>query len=277
MDDGLPPTAHVGRVALRVGALDSLVEFYTRTVGLSILDRSDTRVTLGAGDEPLLELESAPDAAARDPAESGLFHLAFRVPGRTSLGDALARLRDGWQLTGASDHGVSEALYTSDPEGNGVELYRDRERDQWPRDGDRVAMYTEPLDVDSLAAEAASNDALPPGTDVGHVHLEPMDLDAARGFYVDDLGMNVRQAWGDEALFLAAGKYHHHVGLNVWHGRSEPAGEGLGLAWWELLVPDGDALEAAAARLDTRGASRRAGSVRVTDPSGFELRIAVER
>lgn len=277
MDETLPAATRVGRVALRVTDLDPLVDFYGDIVGLTLLNRTDDAATFGVGRTPLIELLADPGASERDDAEAGLFHLALQVPNRSALADALARLRDGWQLTGASDHGVSEALYTRDPEGNGVEVYRDRARDEWPREGDRVAMFTEPLDLDALAADARGNKALPGRTHIGHIHLETVDLGAAREFYVEELGMNVRQKWGREALFLAAGKYHHHVGLNVWNGRSEPAGDGRGLTWWELAVPDAETLNAVERRLAAHDPVREHDVLRVSDSDGIELRVRVER
>lgn len=276
MAETLPAATRVGRVALRVTDLDPLVDFYSDILGLRLLNRTDIAATFAAGETPLIELLADPSASERDATEAGLFHLALRVPNRDALADALARLRDGWQLTGASDHGVSEALYTRDPEGNGVEVYRDRARDEWPREGDRVAMFTEPLDLDSLAADARGDDALPNHTHVGHIHLETTDLSAAREFYVDELGMNVRQEWGREALFLAGGKYHHHVGLNVWNERSEPTGDGRGLAWWELVVPDAETLNAVERRLAAHDTAQEHNVLRVSDSDGIELRIRVE-
>lgn len=275
MDQTLPAATRVGRVALRVADLDRLIDFYTDTVGLRLLNRMDDAATLGAGDAALVELQAHHQATERSEDEAGLFHLAIRVPDRGALADALARLHDGWQLTGASNHGVSEALYTRDPEGNGVEVYRDRAREEWPSEGDRVAMFTEPLDLDGLAADADGDGTIPADADVGHVHLETADLEVARGFYVDELGMNVRQEWGQEALFLAAGKYHHHLGLNVWNGRSEPASDGRGLGWWELVVPDTETLTAIERRLAAYTPAREGKALRVSDPDGIEVRIRV--
>jgi catechol 2,3-dioxygenase len=166
---------------------------------------------------------------------------AFRVPDRAALGDALKRVRERWRLDGASDHGVSEALYLSDPEGNGVEIYRDRPREQWPSgDDSRVAMITEPLDLEAVAAAGASTSspppsAAPPGTDLRHGHLEVTSLSAFEGFYVEGVGFEP-QATMSSARFVGAGGYHHHVGANVSNGRSAPAA-GHGLAWFEVVLP----------------------------------------
>lgn len=267
----LPAATRVGRVALRVTDLDRLVEFYQGVVGLTVFDRDDTRATLGSA-EPLLELRSDPDAPPREPEETGLFHTAFLVPSRAALGDALVRVRERAALDGASDHRVSEALYLSDPEGNGVEIYRDRPRERWPIEDGRVEMDTLPLDLDDLAALATGEEGVPEETTVGHVHLEVPSLSAAREFYVEDLGLSVRQEWDDSALFLAAGEYHHHVGLNTWNGRTRSK-QGRGLAWFELLVPD-EALSVIRKRLGERAVDLgEEDGISLTDPDGIELHL----
>jgi catechol 2,3-dioxygenase len=273
----LPEGTRVRRVALRVAALDDVTEFYRSVVGLTVLDRTPTTATLGAGGKPLLDLSAAPDAPPRRGSGAGLYHVAFRVPSRAALGDALARVRDEWRLDGASDHRVSEALYLSDPEGNGVEVYRDRPRAEWPETDDgRVAMTTDPLDLDGVAAAAAGATRAPSDTDVGHVHLEVSSLDAFRSFYVSALGFAVRAAVPG-AVFVAAGGYHHHVGANTWRGRTTPA-EGRGLSWVEVTVPTAEALDAVRGRLADRGVAvaERATGLAVEDPDGVEVRVRVE-
>ncbi|MFB6353297.1 MAG: VOC family protein, partial [Halobacteriales archaeon] len=238
----LPAAAHVGRVGLCVGSLDRVRPFYEDAVGLTA-ERDGDRVALGpTSDEPLIVLEAAPEAPDRPREAAGLFHLAVRAPDRAALGDAVTRLRSsGFSLSGASDHLVSEALYLRDPAGNGVEVYRDRPRDEWPETDDGlVGMETLPLDLEALeaAGDGQHVDGLPAGTDVGHVHLEVTDLARSESFYADALGLGVRARYGDDAAFLAAGGYHHHVGLNVWNRRRAPA-SGRGLAWFEFVLPDG--------------------------------------
>jgi catechol 2,3-dioxygenase len=261
-------TGHVGRVALRVTDLDRMVGFYEDVIGLDTLQRDDDRAVLG-GDGPLLHLLAAPDRPARGPDETGLFHTAFRVPTRAALGDALDRIETDWRLDGASDHHVSEALYLSDPEDNGIEVYRDRPKDDWPiDDAGRVGMDTLPLSLDALRDAAAGADRLPSETDVGHVHLEVSDLDAARSFYVDGLGLEVRQSM-PSALFLAFDEYHHHVGCNVWNSRSKPP-EGRGLAWVELVVDDAEAIRA---RFDADSITDRPDGFDVHDSDGLAIRV----
>lgn len=266
----LPAKTELGRTALRVADVDAVVDFYRNVVGLSVLDSGEPTV-LGA-DEPLLVLLE--DEGERNPDAPGLFHTAFRMPTRTALGDALARLRNRWQLDGASDHGVSEALYLTDPEGNGVELYYDRPRERWPRSDDgSIDMYTDRLDLDALEAAADGADAAPPDTDIGHVHLEVTSLSAAEEFYVERLGFGPQASMRD-ARFLGAGGYHHHVGANTWQGRTGAAG-GRGLAWFEVLLPDEAALAAVRRRFDSVTETDAGFSVR--DPDGIEIRVRTAR
>ena len=279
--DALPDGTRPGQVALVANDRDRLTDFYVTVVGLDVLRAGDDRTTLGAGGTPLLDLIGDPSAPERGPDEAGLFHTAFLVPSRAALGGALAQIEGEWTLDGASDHLVSEALYLTDPEGNGIEVYRDRPRERWDVDDDgRVDIDTLPLDLGAIRAAAddagsETGNGVPDGTRVGHVHLEVASLSAVRPFYVDALGLGVQATYGDSALFVAAGGYHHHVGLNVWNGRSAPAGEGRGLAWFELTVPTDDGLRAARERLEATDYAvvERPDGVEATDPDGIALRL----
>ncbi|WP_433633029.1 VOC family protein [Halomicrococcus sp. NG-SE-24] len=275
--DTLPQGTRIGRTALRVNDLDELTGFYRDVVGLSVLNESETRSVLGVADTPLLVLEGDADAPTRHRSGAGLYHTAFRVPSRAALGDALARIRDHWQLGGASDHWVSEALYLTDPEGNGIEIYRDFPRDEWPRSDDgRVRISTEPLDLDTIEAAATGNTQAPPGTDIGHIHLEVSSLDAFRDFYVDTLGFEV-QTTVPAASFVSAGGYHHHIGANTWHHRTSPV-SGRGLSWFEVVVPDQAMLTDVQSRLESSAipVTETDGGLIVHGPDEIEVRIQVE-
>ena len=181
----IPPDTAIGRVRLRVADIDDLATFYERVIGLRAVERDGDVARLGPdGGEPLIELVSAPDAPPAPTFSTGLFHLAILVPDRAELGRSLERAASaGWRLTGASDHLVSEALYLRDPEGNGIEIYRDRPRDQWGRDGGELRMATLPLDLQDVlgeldAAEGPAN-GVPADTTMGHVHLQVADIPAA--------------------------------------------------------------------------------------------------
>ena len=246
---------HIERVALRVSDVDRSIDWYGRVVGLSLRERENGRAQMGApdGGPVLLELRTADQPGAAPRHAAGLFHTAFRYPTRAALGVALQRIVSGREsFTGASDHAVSEALYLDDPDGLGVELYRDRPRDEWPPppEGSRVFMVTEPLDADGVmgAAEGDLPDAAR-GVDVGHVHLKVADVEAAVDFWTRDVGMELMARYGTDAAFIADDGYHHHVGANAWYSRGaalEPAeGPGLehvvvaGLGVDELTTPDG--------------------------------------
>lgn len=277
-EGSLPAETELGRVGLAVEEMDTVSRFYTSVIGLEVLEETPTGLLLGpAGGPAILVLEET-DAGERQGAAAGLFHHAIRVPDRGALGAVLTRIEAQWPLDGASDHGVSEALYLQDPEGNGVEVYRDRPRSEWPRDSEGgVEMYTRPLDLEELRHDGGGTEDLSEAT-MGHVHLEVTDLSEAKGFYADTLGFGVADQWDQrgtlEALFLAAGDYHHHVGLNTWGGRTEPA-RGRGLAWFEVRVPDAGGLRALRTRLDEAGISTTDWDTgfEVTDPDAIEIRV----
>lgn len=274
--DVLPPETHIGRTVLRVPDLEEMTGFYRNVVGLSVLRHSNTSSILGVEDTPLLVLEGDETALERHSSSAGLFHNAFRVPSREALGDALARIRDHWHLGGASDHGVSEALYLTDPEGNGIEIYRDYPREDWPRDDDgRIRMGTYHLELDPIEAAAAGDPELPARTDVGHVHLEVSSLEAFRDFYVDTVGFEV-QTEMPAALFVGAGGYHHHIGANTWNRRSEPVG-GRGLSWFEVVLPNTEALDGIRERtVDSQyPVTETDDGISVTGPDEIEVRFRV--
>jgi catechol 2,3-dioxygenase len=229
----------------------------------------------------LVQLHPAPDAPLPDPRATGLFHQAFLVPTRRDLALALVRLaRAGWPLTGASDHLVSEALYLSDPEGNGIEIYRDRPREQWPREGDGVRMDTLPLDLEGVLGELDGDPGdpgpMPEGTRIGHVHLKVADVPATEAFYSGVLGFDV-MAHMPSASFMSAGGYHHHLGANVWHSRGgQPPPPGArGLRSFEIVLPSAGDVAAAEGRLQDAGVetARSDGDVVAADPSGNRLRL----
>jgi catechol 2,3-dioxygenase len=270
-----------------VADVDRLAEFYERVIGLRAQGLDGAVVRLAPeGGEPLVELESAPGAPPAPGFSTGLFHLAVLVPDRAELARSLRRVAAaGWRLTGASDHLVSEALYLNDPEGNGIELYRDRPREEWRRGpAGELAMATLPLDLDALRGELGTGGAagdpgpLPAGTRVGHVHLQVAQLDAAERFYAGSLELEVMVRSYPGALFVAAGGYHHHIGLNTWQSAGAPAPpEGaLGLEHYELVLPDAAERDRLAAALgpEAEPLELEAG-VRATDPSGNRVLLGV--
>ena len=299
----LPSEAHPGRVALRVNSLARVVPFYREVVDLD-RSREGNQVSLGAGRTALLELGETPDAPERTAKEAGLFHVAVRYPDRAALAECLARIEASeYELTGASDHNVSESLYLRDPAGNGVELYHDRPREEWSRTDDGgIDIGTRPLDLDELSALAPAAETIeggrtggdeadlardgdndgftaapvPAETAMGHVHLEAIDLGRTEEFYADGLGLGVQARYGDRATFLAAGEYHHHLAINTWNERSERPRGGEGLAWLGFVLPDSETLDRVAERLTDRGhtVERRDDRAFVTDPDGTHLRLS---
>ena len=273
----IPETAQLSRTALRVEDLEAMIDFYRDVVGLTVLTRRDAAATLGVDETPLLVLEQTADTSPRGRAQAGLFHIAFKLPSRTALGAALERIRERWQLEGASDHYVSEAVYLTDPEDNGVEIYTDQPRETWPRaDDGTIELGTVPLALDDVASQSDGSETAPSGTTIGHVHLEATSLEAAREFYVDTLGLTV-QTEARSALFFAAGDYHHHLGVNTWHGRSQPAG-GRGLAWFEFVVADDETLTTVRRRLEDAAIAvdARDEGIEISDPDGIAIRMRAD-
>jgi catechol 2,3-dioxygenase len=281
--DAIHPVARIGKVTLSVSSLEDSAAFYTRAVGMQVLANDSDRLLLGAGGNILLELVELP-GAAHLPGRTGLYHFAVLVPSRLELAYVLRNLvQQQVPLTGFADHHVSEAIYLPDPDGHGIEIYRDRPRDEWRNEQGQLHMTTDPLDVEGLLGElrAATGEpgwqGLPPGTTMGHIHLHVSNLAQAQEFYGDLLGFEVMLNW-HSAAFLSAGGYHHHLGLNTWAGEGAPppAEDSLRLVEYALTLPDPAALEPIVARLQAAGYpyEREAGRVRVQDPS--ENRIVVE-
>jgi catechol 2,3-dioxygenase len=270
----LPVETRLGAIRLRVGDLDRVRDFYETTIGLRMVGTEGDVMSLGANGTPLVELVPDPGAPPRPPRSTGLFHLALLVPTRADLARTLRRVvESGWRLSGASDHLVSEALYLSDPEGNGIELYHDRPRDQWPRAGDSLQMDTLPLDLQDLLGEPGGDASaeLPAGATLGHVHLQVSDLAAAEAFWVGALGFDVTVRGYPGALFTSAGGYHHHVGLNTWAGVGAPGPPdgARGLVRFEVVLPGYDEVEAAAERLGrVTTVEKVEGGVLAADPFG---------
>jgi catechol 2,3-dioxygenase len=253
-----------------------MLAFYGELLGMEVREATKTRAVLAlprSGGE--LELHHDPHAPLRPRPSVGLYHFALLLPSRLALAAVFRRLRDvRYPFEGFADHAVSEALYLRDPEGNGLELYRDRPRREWRyRDG-QLVLTTEALDIDALLATASAPAPLAPGTTLGHIHLHTADLERASAFYREVLGLKLVTDRYPGALFLAAGDYHHHLGLNLWaKGRRAPAGAtGLVCYAW-LLEPA--ALARVRAGLERRAVAfvRREGRLELTDPDGIVVEL----
>ena len=269
----LPATLRLGAVHLTVSQLDRSLAFYEHALGLQLHDRDGEVATLGAGGEDLLVLVEEAGAAPGG-RHAGLYHFALLFPTRQELARAILRLASTQtRIEGASDHGVSEAIYLRDPDDNGIELYADRPRAAWPpprTPGERVEMYTIALDMKELMRSVEGEkprDQAGPGLVMGHVHLHAGDVERALGFYRDVLGFEV-MARLPSAAFVSDGGYHHHLGVNVWLGRDvKPLPSNTaGLRHWTVRLATRDELAAVRARVDHAGLSAHA------HDSGFLVR-----
>jgi len=285
----IDPDLRIAAVQLAVADLDRSADFYQRVLGLPLISREGDRALLGPdGRHPSLSLSAIERPTPLSPHASGLFHVAWLHPSRGALADTVRRIvSERWPVEGASDHGVSEALYIGDPDGLGIEIYADRPRELWQRapDGHALRMVTLPLDLDDLMAHSARDDddlsggaAIDPRTVIGHVHLKVADVPRAVGFYRDALGFS-EQAQLPSAAFLAADGYHHHIGLNSWQSRgaAPPPDTAPALREIDFELADRDELVALAQRT-ARGSDADAGAdsggereVALADPDGVRL------
>jgi catechol 2,3-dioxygenase len=282
---GLTRPVHVGEVALRVRNLTLMADYYKSMLGLEILHNGSDLVTLGAGGVPLLHLLSRPDATPEASGQAGLYHTAFLMPTREDLARWLVHVaRSQVPLTGFADHSVSEAVYLTDPEGNGVEVYSDRPEDNWLWAGDRVSMGTKELDIDDIFIKTKTptdrdlyTDA-PANLRIGHIHLKVGALATARDFYATGLGLDV--VAGDDqrgATFLSSGRYHHHIGANIWESQDAgPRQEAMtGLDWFSLTASDTAIVDRRRAELEARGFAISAidRGFEAKDPWGTRVRL----
>jgi catechol 2,3-dioxygenase len=278
----IDPSTHVGGVHLTISDLARSIAFYESHGGFAVHRRGERTAWLGAGGPDLLVLSQC-EKAPRVRGTTGLYHFAILVPTRADLARALRRLvATDTVLQGAADHGVSEALYLADPDGNGIEIYRDRPRTEWPFVAGALRMGADPVDLDHLLAEppnAPESAGLAPGTVIGHVHLHVSNLGDAQRFYVGVLGFELMQRYGPSALFVSAGGYHHHIGLNTWAGVGAPPPPpgAIGLRHFTLRLPDAAAIEQVAARLRAEEIpiEQADGELLVRDPAGNALKLAI--
>jgi catechol 2,3-dioxygenase len=274
----------LGPVQLTVRDLDRSIAFYEEAIGLRLHARSGDSAALGAGGPDLVVLTERPHAA-RAGRHAGLYHCALLFDSREELAHAVLRLvARRVPIQGASDHGVSEAIYLADPDGNGIELYADRPREQWPpplQPGHRLGIFTRALDLAPLldaAGGESPREQAGPGLTVGHVHLHVNDMNAAREFYIGLIGLESMADLGS-ADFLAADGYHHHLGINVWRGdgipASPPPDAATGLRHWTMVLPSAEEVEAVRGRVIAAGfaADEHDGGFVVRDPAEIALLV----
>ncbi|WP_054955862.1 VOC family protein [Paenibacillus dakarensis] len=280
----LHPSTELGQISLRIRNLARSIQFYTEVVGLRMLRLEGKVAELTAdGKSTMLVLEEV-EGLVQQPERTaaGLYHFAILVPDRVSLGLALRNLAAHHIPIGQGDHLVSEALYFSDPDHNGIEIYADRPRDTWKWDAQgEIGMTTDPVDVEGLLAESEGKEwrGLPEGTVIGHVHFHVSDLQEAKRFYCDVLGFELTAHYGNAALFLSAGGYHHHIGLNVWAGAGVPntPWSAAGMSYFTVMLPDKEELEVVKGRIRSAGLviEERGGDFYVKDPSDIEVRFTI--
>jgi catechol 2,3-dioxygenase len=281
----LPESTHLGRVRLQVANLDRSVAFYETILGMRVIRRDTDSVGLGAHDDDreivhLRQLKGTRPVPRRG--LLGLYHFAILLPDRASLGRFVAHLTELEAHVGMSDHFVSEAIYLSDPDGLGIEVYADRPRDAWRYDERQLYMTTNSLDVNDLVKAAGGQrwTGMPAGTVLGHVHLYVDDIGKAEAFYHEALGFD-KVVWSyPGALFMSAGGYHHHLGTNTWvRGAPSASDVDARLLEWEIVVPTRKDAEEAARHVESAGYPVREenGEWILTDPWGTSLRLVPER
>jgi catechol 2,3-dioxygenase len=282
----LPADAHIGRVRLRVSDIGRSLELYRDVLGLEVKRDEGGRVCLAAGGSSgkseLIVLEEQPGVGRRPvrPVSTGLYHVALLLPSRRDLGRSLMRLHQAhYPLRGMSDHAVSESLYLDDPDGNGLEIYADRPRTEWPSEGGVIQMTVDPMDVEGVIAAGRERPepwtGLPAETVVGHVHLTVSQMARAVAFYRDVVGFDVMMRI-PSLTAVSAGGYHHHLNLNTWAGEGAPPDSDrvAGLLGWELVVPGVQARRALIDRLGVAGAlTGVTGGATASDPDRIPLEL----
>ena len=283
----IDPSTRIDSVHLTVSDLDRSVRFYEERIGFvrHRLERgSEPVATMGVDGATLLVLHESRNAV-RPRRTTGLYHFAILVPSRGDLSRSFRHLIERrTHMQGYSDHAVSEALYLSDPDGNGIEIYRDRPRDQWPWVNGELQMDTRPLDVQNLIADPAGQSAwagMPAGTRIGHIHLHVARLEEGERFYRDALGFDLILRYAGTASFLSAGGYHHHVAINTWAGEGAPPPPpgAIGLRHFVVSVPTRDALAAVGRNLAATATTFTGGDdqIEVQDPSGNSIVVRSRR
>lgn len=275
----LPKETIVKQVKLRVKNLETMTEFYTQMIGLVLLKQTENTAFLGAQDssEVIVILEELADPVVKHNT-TGLYHTAFLLPSRKDLGNSLLWLLQNKIEIGAADHGYSEAIYLDDPEGNGIEIYRDKPMSEWDirADGEIVGV-TEEMNGDGVVAEADGKWlGMAPGSRIGHIHLQVADLDKTETFF-EQLGFSLKSDFGSRAKFFAAGEYHHHIGTNTWNSKDAPliGKNQLGLDWYTFQLPSKEAFELFMKQLDEASVTYLFENEELTiqDPNGMQIKF----
>jgi len=273
----------MGAVTLRVADLDAMTKYYRDAIALNVLSSDGDITVLGRGTTAVMILVHAPELKNASPRDAGLFHTAILFDTEEALAASVYSVAQKYPntFTGSSDHLVSKAFYFNDPENNGVELYWDRDRSSWNWAHGSIEMSTLYLDPNAFLHENLTEEAvLQPligGAQVGHVHLQVGDVETAREFYVNQLGFEATTMYGDSALFVSAGGYHHHMAMNTWNSKGAgPRQLALGLAQVDIRVPAADDIGALTERLGHFGVQTRddGQTVSFSDPWGSQIKVS---
>lgn len=277
------PHTFVGHVHLKVRDLKRSTAFYQEVIGFQALTQTEKTVSLTAdGKTVLLTLEQPEQVVSRQGRTTGLYHFALLLPGRSDLAEIVQHFANLRVRIGSADHLVSEALYLSDPDGNGIEIYTDRDPSHWKWNQDEVEMAVDPLNFADLLSQEGNSSwkGLPGGTVMGHIHLQVSELQKTEEFYKKGLGFAVVNRYGSQALFVSTGDYHHHIGLNTWNSLGAPPSpaNSAGLEFFTLVFPGEEARKTAVANLEKLGAPvAQENSFFVTsDPSGNRILLQVQ-
>lgn len=277
------PTMYVKDVSINVLHLDRSLQFYVDFLGFQVIEKTKRKAVLSAdGTKRLLTLVQPKDVLPKESRTTGLYHFAILLPSREDLGSFLSYIAKSNIQIGASDHYVSEAIYLSDPDGNGIEVYRDRPASEWNWQDGFVEMATVPIDAQGvLSAKKKEWEGMPEDTIIGHIHLHVADLESAKEFYVNGLGLDVVTTYPG-ALFLSHGGYHHHVGLNVWNGigAKRPLKNSVGLVNYRFAIPDENSLAQIVEKVEKIGVPismvEENKIYETEDPSGNKIVLSVE-
>ncbi len=275
------PNTFVGQVNIKVQNFERSLTFYKEIIGFKVLEQTEYSANLTAdGQTVLLTIEQPKNVMPKQGRTTGLYHFALLLPERSDLASVVKHFVDKGIQIGSSDHLVSEALYLSDPDGNGIEIYVDRPSSEWIWNREEVDMAVDPLDFRNLLTELKEGwNGLPVGTVMGHIHLHVSELAKTEEFYTKGLGFEVVNRYGSQALFISTGKYHHHIGLNTWNGVGAPIppANSVGLESYTLVLPNEEERQNVLANLKNIGAevSGENDSFITTDPSGNRIQLQV--
>lgn len=276
------PTTYVDHVHLHVADIERSLTYYQDVIGFRVLERNGNIAKLTTdGKTSLVTIEQPDQVELKAGRTAGLYHFAILLPKRSDLADILYHFADNGVQAGQADHLVSEAFYLTDPDGNGIEIYIDRDPSEWTWTNGEVAMTTDPIDMESLLADRSGEswEKLPDGTVMGHIHLHVSDLAKSEEFYHEGLGFEVVNRFGGQALFLSTDKYHHHIALNTWAGVGAPAApkNSPGLKEYSIVLPDEATKEKTVKQLQAIGArvTEKDGVTVTEDPSGNTIRLHV--